>query len=50
MEGDIMTVHYYSPEKLNELLISAGFKVLEVSLEQDHYSRSFDYVYIYAES
>jgi SAM-dependent methyltransferase len=50
MEGGIMTIHYYSPEKLKELLISANFKVLEVSVERDDYSRPFDYVYIYAES
>ena len=50
MEGDIMTVHYHSPAKLNKLLISAGFGVLEVSVERDIYSRPFDYVYIYAKT
>ncbi|MGC8506579.1 MAG: class I SAM-dependent methyltransferase [Thermoplasmata archaeon] len=49
-EGGSMTVHYYSPEKLMELLASAGFDTLDMSIEQDDYSRPFNYIHIYAES
>lgn len=47
-EGGKMTVHYYTPEKLERMLAESGFKILETNVEQDDYSRPFDYVYIYA--
>ncbi len=48
MEGGKMTVYYYSPQKLLEMLTHSGFETIEVSVEPDDYSRPFNYAFVLA--
>ncbi|MCL4329621.1 MAG: methyltransferase domain-containing protein [Candidatus Thermoplasmatota archaeon] len=47
-EGGKITVNYYSPHTLEEIMISSGFEIIEMSVEPDDFSRPFDYVYALA--
>ena len=47
-EGGKMTVYYYSPQKILEMLTHSGFEIIEVNVEPDDHSRLFNYAYALA--